>query len=341
MTTIGAFTSLPAARKKSSRPSRKPALLVSVVVPAYNEEPNLRFLYEHLDAVFATLDESLELIIVDDGSTDKTRALLERLHAEDSRVKGIFLSRNFGQAPALSAGIQAASGDAVVVMDADGQDPPEIIPALIAKWKEGYEVIGGRRSNREADPWSKRMSAYIWYRVMRLLVGWEMPMDTGEFRLIDRKVADVFCACPQLHRLVRTLTSWPGFRQTTVDYVHAKRHAGVTKYTFRASLRLAIMSITGFSLVPLRVAFGLGALAMLFALIACAAIIAPIFAGKPVNLLALAVAGLWLFGGAQCILLGIVGEYVGRTYIEAQQRPLYVIRDRIGFEDDRYGVRER
>ncbi len=326
---------MPDARRRSSRARapRKQSKLVSVVVPAYNEEPNIRFIYEHLDQVFADLDESMEIIFVDDGSTDGTRAIVNELHKSDPRVKAIFLSRNFGQSSALSAGIEAAKGDAVVVMDADGQDPPEVIPRMIAKWKEGYEVVGGRRTDRHVDPFIKRMSAFIWYRVMRLLVGWDMPVDTGEFRLIDRAVADVFCACPQLHRLVRTLTSWPGFHQTTVDYAHGQRHAGSTKYTLRASLRLAIMSITGFSLVPLRIAFGVGAIVIVSALIACGILITPVLSGNPVNLLALAIAGLWLFGGAQCILLGIIGEYVGRTYIEAQQRPLYVIRDQMGIDE--------
>jgi len=326
---------LPDAGRKPARTraSRKQAKLISVVIPAFNEEQNLRHIYERLVKVFVDLDERLEVIFVDDGSSDNSRALLTQLHEEDPRVKAIFLSRNFGQSPALSAGIKAATGDAVVVMDADGQDPPEVVPAMIAKWKLGYEVIGGRRTDRHVDPLLKRASAFVWYRIMRLLVGWDMPVDTGEFRLIDRRVADVFCDCPQLHRLVRTLTSWPGFRQTTVEYAHGKRHAGVTKYTLRASLRLAIMSITGFSLVPLRMAFVVGALVIFGALAAGGIILWNGWRGGAVDLTALAIAGLWLFGGAQCILLGIVGEYVGRTYIETQQRPLYVVRDTLGVDE--------
>jgi dolichol-phosphate mannosyltransferase len=302
---------------------------VSVVVPAYNEGPNLRFIYERLRVAFDSLDDSFEVIVVDDGSTDNTRPVLLQLHKEDPRVKAIFLSRNFGQSAALTAGIEAAKGDAIVVMDADGQDPPELVPALIAKWKQGYEVVGGRRTSRRGEPVLKRAMAYAWYRVMRLLVGWEMPMDTGEFRIIDRAVADVFRACPQRHRLVRTLTSWPGFRQTTVDYEHGVRHAGKTKYTFRSSLRLALTSITGFSLAPLRIAFAFGALIMVCALVSCAWILFAAARGG-VDLAALSIAGLWLLGGAQCVFIGILGEYVGRTYIETQRRPLYVVRDSIG-----------
>ena len=304
---------------------------MSIVIPAYNEEPNLRYLYRYLCAAFDALEESAEIIFVDDGSTDNTRPILAQLHEEDPRVKAIFLSRNFGQSAALTAGIQAAQGDAIVVMDADGQDPPEIVPALIAKWKQGYEVVGGRRKSRRGGPVFKRALAYVWYRVMRLLVGWDMPMDTGEFRIIDRSVADVFRACPQRHRLVRTLTSWPGFRQTTVDYHHGVRHAGRTKYTFRSSMRLALTSITGFSLAPLRVAFGLGGLIAAGASIACALILVS-GARTGVNLTALAVAGLWLLGGLQCIFIGILGEYVGRSYIEIQHRPLYVVRESLGID---------
>lgn len=301
------------------------------MVPAYNEEPNLRYIYELLHEVFDVADDSAEFIFVDDGSSDNSRFVLSQLHAHDPRVKAIFLSRNFGQSAALTAGIDAAKGDAIIVMDADGQDPPELVPALIAKWKEGYDVVGGRRISRRGEPILKRALAYLWYRVMRLLVGWDLPMDTGEFRIIDRAVADVFRACPQRHRLVRTLTSWPGFRQTTVDYEHGARHAGKTKYTYRSSLRLAVTSITGFSLAPLRIALPLGAFVSVCSLIACLWIG---FSGarNGVSLGALAIAGLWLLGGLQCILIGILGEYVGRTYIEIQRRPLYVVRDAIGID---------
>lgn len=303
---------------------------MSVVIPAYNEEPNLRHLYERLSGVFASLDTPFEAIFVDDGSSDATRAVLSELHREDPRVKAIFLSRNFGQSAALTAGIHAATGDAVVVMDADGQDPPELLPAMLEKWREGYEVVGGRRTRRPGQPLLKRLSAYLWYRFMRALVGWDLPLDTGEFRLIDRAVADVFRACPQRHRLVRTLTSWPGFRQCTVDYEHGHRHAGRTKYTFRASARLALTSITGFSLAPLRLAFFIGAAVAATSAAAALYLAAAPIVGRPVAWTELAIAGLGVLGGVQCILIGILGEYVGRTYIESQHRPLYVVRDTLG-----------
>ena len=320
-------------RKRIARRSKPkvPPKLISVVIPAYNEEPNLRFIYEYLRVVFDNGVDEAELVFVDDGSTDNSREILTQLHKHDSRVKAIFLSRNFGQSAALTAGIEAAKGDAIVVMDADGQDPPEVVPDLIAKWKEGFEVVGGKRTSRRGEPLIKRGLAWVWYRVMGFLVGWDMPVDTGEFRIIDRKVADVFCACPQRHRLVRTLTSWPGFRQTTVDYDHAPRHAGKSKYTTGASFRLALTSITGFSLAPLRIAFAVGIAVITCALIACVWILVS-GARDTINLVALSVAGLWLLSGSQCILIGILGEYVGRNYIETQHRPLYVVDETVGID---------
>lgn len=315
-------------------PFRAGGHALSVVVPAFNEGPNLSPLYQRLSAVLNTLDLDWELIVVDDGSTDETRAVLSALHSSDPRVKAIFLSRNFGQCPALTAGVAAARGDAVVIMDADGQDPPEVIPAMVSKWREGFEVVGGHRTHRPGQPLSKRFFAHFFYRVMNAMVGWELPADTGEFRLIDRTVADVFRQCPQRHRLVRTLTSWAGFRQTTVDYEHAPRHSGKSKYTFRSSLRLAITSITSFSLAPLRAAFVLGGLVTVPAGAAFLWLMGRMLLGYPVSGLTVAVAGLWVFLGIQSILLGVLGEYVGRTYMETQHRPIYVVKDTMGLDPD-------
>jgi dolichol-phosphate mannosyltransferase len=205
------------------------------------------------------------------------------------------------------------------------------VPALVAKWKEGYEVVAGRRVRRAGEPLFKRLTAFLYYRVMRALVGWDLPVDTGEFRLIDRRVVEVLKQCPQRQRLIRTLASWPGFRQTTVDYEHGRRYAGKSKYTFRKSLRLAITSITNFSVVPLRLAFYLGALVTAGSLVAFLFLLYRLVAGFAPGAMAFAVTGLWLLGGLQCLLLGILGEYVGRTHIEIQGRPIYVVRDRLGW----------
>lgn len=316
-------------------PRKKPApakRILSVIVPEFDERENLRNLHTRLTRALSKCDCHWELIFVDDGSTDGSPAVLRELHAADPRAKAIFLSRNFGQSAAITAGLDAAVGDAVVIMDADGQDPPDLIPAMVEKWKEGYEVVAGRRVSRAGEPLLKRLTAFLYYRVMRALVGWDLPLDTGEFRLLDRKVIEVLKQCPQRQRLIRTLASWPGFHQTTVDYEHGKRYAGKSKYTFRKSLRLAVTSITNFSLVPLRLAFGLGALVSAAALVALLVLLCRFAAGAAPGAMAFAVAGLWLLGGLQCLLLGILGEYVGRTHIEAQQRPIYVVRERIGWK---------
>jgi glycosyltransferase involved in cell wall biosynthesis len=289
-------------------------------------------LYERIVKSLDLLDMDWELIVVDDGSTDDTPRVLSDLHQQDNRVRAIILSRNFGQGPALTAGIEAARGDAVIILDADGQDPPEIVPEMVAKWRDGFEVVGGHRIQRAGHPAGKRAAAFLFYRIMNAMVGWDLPPDTGEFRLIDRAVVDVFLRCPQRHRLVRTLTSWSGFRQTTVDYEHGHRHSGASKYTWRSSARLAITSITSFSLMPLRLAGLLGIVVSLLAGAATLVLLLRLLLDYGGTWLNVAVAGLWLLGGIQCILIGILGEYVGRTYLETQHRPIYVVRDTIGLD---------
>lgn len=310
--------------------------LLSIVVPAFNEAANLRPLYERLVTGLEGVDLDWELIFVDDGSTDDTRIVLGELHAHDGRVKALLLSRNFGQGPALTAGIEAAKGDVVAILDADGQDPPELLPAMLAKWREGFEIVGGRRTQRADDPLGKRAAAYLFYRIMNAMVGWELPLDTGEFRLIDRAVVNVFRECPQRHRLVRTLTSWAGFRQTTVDYAHGKRHSGTTKYSLRANARLAITSITSFSLMPLRFAGILGIVVALGAGLVAGWLALQLLLGSGGSWLHLAIAGLWVLGGFQCVFIGVLGEYLGRTYFEAQHRPIYVVRESLGVDERRH-----
>lgn len=306
--------------------------LLSIVVPAFNEAANLRPLYTRVEQALDAVDLDWELIVVDDGSMDETRQVLHELHAHDGRVKALFLSRNFGQGPAITAGIEASKGDAVAILDADGQDPPEILPQMVAKWREGFEIVGGRRTRRPNDPVTKRAAAYLFYRVMNAMVGWDLPFDTGEFRVIDRSVVEVFLRCPQRHRLVRTLTSWAGFRQTTVDYEHGRRHSGASKYSWRSSARLALTSITSFSLMPLRLAGILGLVVSLTAGLVSSCLLIRRILGYEDGWLAFAVAGLWLLGGIQCIFIGILGEYVGRTYFEAQHRPVYVVRESVGID---------
>lgn len=304
--------------------------LISVVVPAFNEAPNLPELHRRLCENLDPLDESWELLIVNDGSTDDTVTVIHQLNQAHGNVRGVTLARSFGQNNAIAAGLEYAHGDAVVVMDADLQDPPEVVPVMIAKWREGARVVAGRRIRRHGTPLFKRVLAFAYYRLMRRLVDWELPADTGEFRLMDRVVVDALRAMPQSHRLTRTLVAWLGFEQSIVDYEHALRHAGKPKYSFRKSARLAVTSITSFSLAPIRAAavFGAGS--------ACAAALVMVWwlvtywTGREPSATALIVATVWFVGGVQCFFTGIIGEYVARTYMETQRRPLYVVSEVIG-----------
>lgn len=300
---------------------------ISIIVPAFNEAPNLPELHRRLRANLDACGETWELVIVDDGSTDETPNVIRELIANHDNVRAVVLARSFGQNNAISAGLDHAAGDAVVVMDADLQDPPEVIPKMIAKWREGALVVAGRRIRRHGTPWLKRALAWGYYRVMRRLVDWELPADTAEFRLMDRKVVDALRQMPQRHRLTRTLVAWLGFEQVIVDYEHAPRHAGSPKYSLRKSVRLAITSVTSFSLAPIRLVsvFGAGS--------ACAAAAAMLWwlashwLGREPSSAVVIVATIWFVGGVQCFFIGIIGEYVARTYMETQHRPLYVVRE--------------
>ncbi|GMW01373.1 MAG: dolichol-phosphate mannosyltransferase [Candidatus Hydrogenedentota bacterium] len=308
---------------------------ISIVVPALNERQNLEELHRRLVCVFTDLPETWELVVVDDGSDDGTREWLAGAAQRDSRVRGIVLSRSFGQSAAITAGIEAALGDAVVIMDADLQDPPEVIPKLIACWRQGFHVAAGRRIRRPGERMSKRFFAWMFYRIMNAVVGWDIPFDTGEFRLIDRSVAAVYRACPQRHRLVRTLTSWSGFKQTTVEYEQGIRQSGTTKYSFQKSLRLGLTSLTSFSLAPVRLATAFGALCVVGSVLALAALALGYLLGWQVPGLVFLIVSLWFMGGVQCVFLGIVGEYAGRTYMETQHRPIFVVEETFGLSTAR------
>ncbi len=305
--------------------------LISIVVPVYNEEGNLKLLYERVSAVFEKLPADFQLILVNDGSRDRSAEIIHELHERDPRVCGILFSRNFGQDAALTAGLDAVQGHAAVLMDADLQDPPELIPAMIEKWKEGFDVVAARREKRRGETILKKSTSFMFYRVMRFMVGWEFPKDTGDFRLMDRKVVDAFAQCPQYNRFVRSLLTWTGFRLTTIGYERAERNAGDTGYTFWKSLALAITSITNFSIVPLRMATYLGFLIMVLSGVAMVAYVVFKLLGMVAmpGLTTLAIS-LWFLGGIQCLLLGVIGEYVGRTYLESQHRPIYIVREALG-----------
>lgn len=305
--------------------------LISIVVPVYNEEDNLKLLYDRVSAVFDGLPADFQLILVNDGSRDRSAEIIRELHERDPRVCGILFSRNFGQDAALTAGLDAVEGQAAVLMDADLQDPPELIAAMIEKWKEGYDVVAARREKRYGETILKKSTSFLFYRVMRVMVGWEFPKDTGDFRLMDRKVVDAFRQCPQYNRFVRSLLTWTGFRLTMIGYERAQRNAGDTGYTFWKSFALAITSITNFSIVPLRMATWLGFLIMALSGVAMTAyVVFKLLGMVAMQGLTTVAISLWFLGGIQCLLLGVIGEYVGRIYLESQRRPIYIVREALG-----------
>jgi glycosyltransferase involved in cell wall biosynthesis len=301
----------------------------SFVLPIYNEQETLPELYARLSAMLETLDGTSELIFVDDGSVDESHQLLLQLQAQDPRVQLIRLARNFGHQIAISAGIDRACGEAVVIMDADLQDPPEIVPELIRRWKEGYEVVYAVREQRQGDPWFKRLTAAAFYRLLHRLSDTDVPVDVGDFRLIDRRAADAFRSLPERNRYVRGMFAWIGFRQTGVKFVRDERFAGSPKYSYRKSLKLAVDGMISFSTAPLQFTLNLGFL------IAIATFLVGIFA------IVTRLAGVYslpgwasilvvvsFVGGVQLILIGMMGLYIGRIYNEVKLRPLYILNER-------------
>jgi polyisoprenyl-phosphate glycosyltransferase len=317
---------LPAARPS---PDASPAPLLSVVIPLYNEAAMMGILAERLAGLAEALKPlHCEFILVDDGSRDRTAALAEEFAARDPRVTVLSLSRNFGHQMAITAGLDFARGDAVVFMDADLQDPPEVVPQMVARWQEGYDVVYGRRIKRESDTLFKRLSAWAFYKLLRFTAKVDIPDNVADFRLLSRRAADALRAMPEHHRLLRGLCAWIGFRQTCVDYERPPRAAGETKYTLGKMTRLALDSIFSFSWFPLR-------LASIAGLLVTAASTLWILVHVILRLFTSAhlvpgwtstVALVGLLGGMNLLALGVLGEYVGRIFEEVKHRPLYCIR---------------
>ncbi|MFZ5788346.1 MAG: glycosyltransferase family 2 protein [Acidobacteriota bacterium] len=303
---------------------------LSVVVPVFDEEANIPELHRRLVAALEPLAISFEVVFVDDGSRDRSWRLVRELAALDPRVRGVSFSRNFGHQMAFAAGLDHARGRAVVIMDADLQDPPELVPELIAKWREGYEVVYAVRAGREGETWFKKATAAAFYRILRGITSVEIPLDTGDFRLMGPRALEAFRRLPERHRFTRGLVSWLGFRQTGVTYVRAARHAGATGYPLRKMLRFAIDAITSFSHVPLQLATWLGfAVSLLaFAFIVVVIVLKVIGISWP-GYTSLMAAILFL-GGVQLVMIGLLGEYLGRVYDEVKQRPLYLVQDTAG-----------
>jgi len=310
------------------------AAVYSLVVPIYNEEETISEVYRRLQLVSARLDGNVEFIFVDDGSRDRSLDLMRELHRRDPSVRYISLGRNFGHQIAVTAGLRFTQGDAVIVMDADLQDPPELIPQMVEKWQEGFQVVYARRIMRRNESWLKRALAYAFYRVLRFLTDVNIPSDTGDFCLMDRKVVDILNTLPERERYLRGLRAWVGFRQTDAPFERDVRFAGDVKYTFRKSLSLALDGIVSFSRVPLRIASYLGLLAAVFALIMIVLVIYWRILRQPGPLVGFTIitAAIFFFGAVQLLCLGILGEYLGRVYEEVKGRPIYTIKEVAGFK---------
>jgi polyisoprenyl-phosphate glycosyltransferase len=307
----------------------------SIVVPCYNEEGVLKELYHRVSQVMDTTNEPWELILVNDGSRDRTSEIMQALHEQDDRVKVVDFARNFGHQLAVTAGLDFAQGDAVVMIDADLQDPPQVILEMIERWKEGYEVVYAVRAKRQGETWFKEFTAKLFYRIIYRITDVDIPLDTGDFRLMDRKVVEATRHMRERHRFIRGMTSWVGFRQTGVHYIRQERFAGETHYPFGKMLKFALDAITGFSYFPLQMATYLGfIIAAISGLAAIAVIYARLFVGAlPFYGQATTLVIVLFLGGVQLITLGIIGEYLGRIYDEVKGRPLYIVRQTLGFHE--------
>jgi dolichol-phosphate mannosyltransferase len=306
-----------------------PSPIYSIIAPIFNESGNIPDLYIRLRDVLDSTGESWELILIDDGSTDDSADLIRDYANQDARVKPVLFARNFGHQIAVTAGLDYSRGGAVVIIDSDLQDPPEVILDLITKWKEGYEVVYAVREEREGESWFKLFTAALFYRMISSITDVNIPMDAGDFRLLDRKVVDVLNQMREKHRFLRGMSSWVGFRQTGVPYRRVARQIGETKYPFRKMFRLAINAITSFSYFPLQLATYIGFVAAGISILSIPIVIAIRLWGSETPLLGQAttlIAVLFL-GGVQLISLGILGEYIGRLYDEAKGRPLYIVRE--------------
>lgn len=301
---------------------------LSVIVPAFNEEASLPRLYTRVVAVLERQAIPFELVVVDDGSDDATAATVQQIAAHDPRVVLVRLTRNFGHEAASSCGFDVCRGQAAVLIDADLQDPPEVIPAMIEKWRQGYDIVYGRRTSRQGETRLKRLTSHLFYRYFNRFAGRAIPADVGDFRLVDRKVIDAFNQLPERNRFVRGMFSWLGYNQTVVDFERAPRVAGSTKYNYLKLFWLSWEAVTSFSVAPLRLCMGIGALVTLFALaMAVWIVVQKLFLSIPIPGYALATAGMFLLGGVQLMFLGVIGEYIGKIYTQVQGRPIYLTRE--------------
>ena len=306
----------------------------SVVGPVWNEEGNLSQFYTQVKETLDSTGRPWELILVNDGSQDRSPEIMQTLHQQDPRVKLIYFAKNFGHQTAVTAGLDYATGQAVIIIDTDLQDPPAVMLDLIEQWQAGYEVVYAVRSERQGESWFKKATASLFYRLIQRLTDVNIPLDAGDFRLLDRKAVETMKAMREQHRFIRGMTSWIGFKQIGVEFVRAERLSGQTSYPLHKMLKLAITAITGFSFFPLQIATIVGFLvAGLSTIAAILVIYARLFLASQAFLGQASTLVMVLFlGGVQLITLGIIGEYLGRIYDEVRGRPLYIVRQAIGFE---------
>jgi dolichol-phosphate mannosyltransferase len=300
----------------------------SIIAPIFNEFENLPVLHQRITQVMSQTGEDWELVLVDDGSRDGSTERIREMAANDAHIRPVIFARNFGHQIAVTAGLDYARGQRVTIIDADLQDPPEVILDLIAKWQEGYEVVYATRTGREGETWFKLFTAKLFYRIIYRITDVSIPQDTGDFRLLDRKVVEVLKQMRERHRFLRGMSVWVGFKQTGVSYQRAKRHAGETKYPLKKMVRFASDAITGFSYFPLQVAMYLGFLAAgMAAVMIPVAIILRLSGVHALEGQATTLLAVLFLGGVQLICLGILGEYIGRIYDEVKGRPLYIVRE--------------
>lgn len=315
----------------------------SFIVPIYNEEETIEEMYRRISQVMNQMDGTVELCLVNDGSRDRSLKMMRELHQKDPRIVYLSLARNFGHQIAVTAGLNFVRGQVVVILDADLQDPPELIPEMVELWRQGYHIVYAQRSKRRQEGWFKRFTAYAFYRILKQLADVDIPTDTGDFCLLDRQVVDVLNAMPERNRYIRGLRSWVGFNQTSVRFERDPRFAGDVKYTFRKSFALAINGIVSFSKVPLRLSTYLGLLAAIVSLLMCLLVLYwRIFTpNSPLTGITIILIAIFFLGAVQLVSMGILGEYIGRIYEEVKQRPLYTVSEVGGFDQQYQYTKQR